>query len=512
MFYSASNGFVPSLQNRVGLSPIHFGPVTMLRPAHWIVLRLVLMATIVAIVPRIACAHVALKTSVPANGARLTAAPRDLRLTFSEAPELAMTRVELVGPDGRVIPLDSFHSAPDSQQVVVARIAGPLTAGAYTVRWQIAGQDGHPVRGRVAFTIFAGAAGLGVMPTAAVESTGVAPTPKGTPTLAPTPNEPQAEPAAPEDAAAFDAESPLYVAVRWLTFVGILLAVGAVAFHYAVLGALQRGPNPRAGLLTSASARAARIGLWAAVTLIVAALLRLCAQTYAFFGVEGFLGLDGVGILLGTTVWGAGWSMQLVAALVLLVAMRRGRSLQPAWGLALVAAVALAFTPALSGHAASVPGISWLAILSDGLHVTGAAGWVGSLFVVLVAGMPAALTLPEDQQGPAVAALINAFSPIALAFAALASATGLFAAWLHVGSVNAIWQSQYGKTLLVKLAVLSVVAATGAYNWRRVKPRLGDAVGTERLKRSATLEVAVAVVVLLVTAVLVATPPATSNP
>ena len=485
--------------------------MTMQRPAHWILMRIVLTATIVASVPRIASAHVALRTSVPAHGARLSVAPQDLRLTFSEVPELAVTRIVLIGPDGTVIPLDALRSAPDSQQVVVARIAGSLMAGAYTVRWQIAGQDGHPVRGRVAFTISAGAAGLGVVPEAGVESTVVAPPADRTPTPAPQPNEPQTEPTAPETTAAFDAGSPLYVAIRWLTFAGILLSVGAVAFHYAVLGTLRRRPNAFPAMLTSASARAARIGSWAALTLIVAALLRLFAQSYALFGVEGFLGLEGIGILVGTTVWGAGWMLQLVSALVLLVALRRRRLLQPAWGLALVAAVALAFTPALSGHAASVPGISWLAVLSDGLHVTGAAGWVGSLFIVLVAGIPAAMALTEDEQGPAVAALINAFSPTALVFAALATATGVFAAWLHVGSVNAIWQSQYGQTLMVKLAVLSIVAATGAYNWRRVKPRLGDALGTQRLRRSAKLEVIVAVLVLLVTAVLVATPPATEG-
>ena len=104
-----------------------------------------------------------------------------------------------------------------------------------------------------------------------------------------------------------------------------------------------------------------------------------------------------------------------------------------------------------------------------------------------------------------VAELVNAFSPTALAFAALVGTTGVFAAWLHVGTIPALWQSTYGKTLLLKLAILSIVGLTGAYNWLRVKPTLGQAEGAHRIRRSGAIEVAVGVAILIVTAVLVAT-------
>jgi putative copper export protein len=65
-----------------------------------------------------------------------------------------------------------------------------------------------------------------------------------------------------------------------------------------------------------------------------------------------------------------------------------------------------------------------------------------------------------------------------------------------------------GKTLLIKLAVLSVVAVTGAYNWLRVKPTLGQSEGAPRIRRCALVELSVGILVLAVTAVLVATPTA----
>lgn len=106
-----------------------------------------------------------------------------------------------------------------------------------------------------------------------------------------------------------------------------------------------------------------------------------------------------------------------------------------------------------------------------------------------------------------MAALVNGFSPTALAFAGTLKLSGLFAAWLHMGSVPALWESNYGRTLLLKLAVLSGVFGTGAYNWLKVKPALGDELSAVRLGRSARVEIGVGALVLLVTAVLVATAP-----
>ncbi len=137
----------------------------------------------------------------------------------------------------------------------------------------------------------------------------------------------------------------------------------------------------------------------------------------------------------------------------------------------------------------------------------GAGGWLGSLLVLLVAGIPAARQLGEGRRGVGVAALVRAFSPTALLFAGILVATGVFASWLHLGSISNLWQSEYGRTLLLKLGIFVLVFGTGAYNFRRVLPVLGEDAGTRRLRRSAGFELAVGAVVLLVTAILVATSP-----
>ncbi len=445
--------------------------------------------------PSAALAHGGLKSSVPASGATLSIAPTELRLVFTEVAELTFTRVELRGPDGTVR-LGSLSFAGSDRRAVVTPIDAPLVAGLYTVTWQVAGADGHPVRGKYTFSIDAGASGLAILPP-----------PGAAGSIAEVHHDPETFP----DAGGFDAGSPLYVVIRWLQFASILVLTGAIAFHLFVLGFLRKKQRPDSPMLRPASQAAARIGFYAALALAAVAVMRLVAQSYAMHAPGSGFAPALMWSMIGRTTWGWGWLLQVLATIGAIAgfsAARRDPSRGGGWRIATVSAVLGAFAPALSGHAASAPTLRPLAILADGLHIMGASGWLGSLLILLAAGIPAAMRLEKDDRGPAVADLVNAFSPTALAFAGLTASAGVFAAWLHLGAIPALWQTQYGKTLLVKLAILGIVTATGAYNFLYVKPRLGKLDGVQHIRRSATIEVGVAAVVLLVTAVLVATPTA----
>lgn len=448
-------------------------------------------------VPLSAYAHQELLRSDPAKGDHLSEVPRTLRLVFNEPVELAVSRLLLTGPNG-VITLSRLRLHPDSSTVLLADIAGPLQSGTYAVTWQVVGSDGHPVRGEFAFTIAPGAVGIAQPVDAGPAAPGQTP--------------PPAE-HHPADAfpmsSGFDAESPLYAAVRWLTFLELLAIIGVLAFRLLVLRLFERNRDTVDDALVVPAAKGAySVGLATVAVLCAALLLRLYAQSYALHGSAQALDPTLIGTMLVRTIWGWGWLLQLAGTIVVLVGLLAVRTREHVgWWIMVPGAVALALTPGLSGHAVATPGVTVLAVMADGLHVLGAGGWLGSLLLVLVVGLPVALRRPAGQRADSVAALINAFSPTALFFAGVVVSTGLFAAWVHLGSVPALWQSAYGRTLLVKLAVLSVVFGTGAYNWLKVRPALGDEVAAHRLRRSAGLEVAVGIIVLAVTAVLVATPP-----
>jgi putative copper export protein len=141
-------------------------------------------------------------------------------------------------------------------------------------------------------------------------------------------------------------------------------------------------------------------------------------------------------------------------------------------------------------------------IAGDWLHVLGGASWLGSLLFVMIVGVPIALTLEPPDRWRSISSLVNAFSPVALVSAAFVVASGVFASWVHLEHLPALWQTNYGRALLVKLGLVLITLAIGAYNFKRVQPQLSTETGTLRLRRSAAAELGVGLLILLVTGLL----------
>lgn len=195
-------------------------------------LFVVLALSLFAVLPSTARAHGSLKSSTPAAASSLTVVPRELRLVFTEAPALAFSRLELLDASGTAVALSPVRLAAETRRALVADIRGTLAAGTYTVVWQIAGDDGHPVRGRYTFTVASGA-----KPTAQMSLDTSPPS-----AAAPAEVRPEAhhDPASMPQGASFGVESVGYVAIRALLYLGLLMAIGAGAFQGAVLHLLQR--------------------------------------------------------------------------------------------------------------------------------------------------------------------------------------------------------------------------------------------------------------------------------
>jgi copper transport protein len=133
----------------------------------------------------------------------------------------------------------------------------------------------------------------------------------------------------------------------------------------------------------------------------------------------------------------------------------------------------------------------------------GAGGWLGTLLLTLAVGLR---EIDPESLGAGAAELFNAFSPVALTFAGLVAATGFISGWINLGSLPPLVTSSYGKVLLIKLALVAFVVSVGAWNWKRMRPSLIAATSTAPIRRSASIEIALGIVVVLVTAVLVAVP------
>lgn len=454
------------------------------------------VAALVIVWPAVLFAHGVLRKSEPANGATLSSVPTVIRLTFSEAPQLAFTRVELIGPDSQRVALSGLRiAAPDSAVVIVADVLGPLSAGRYRIAWQITSDDGHPVRGTVTFRIASGARGLAVSP---MDSAAVPALPS---VVADTTLRPDSI-AQPE--AIFGVDSWPYAVIRLLTYAAILVIVGVVVFSVFVVPTTHhRVPDLGTEFVVDADRRAARTGLIATEVLAILVLARVFAQSYAVRGA-----LPDGDFLFATfgTPWG--WGFLLMSFSIGLLFMALPRSRQATWLLAVVGVVGIALATALWGHAVASGKWTIAAVISDAIHVLAAGGWLGALLLVLIAGIPATAHLQSLGRGQAMRGMVDAFSPMALTFAGTLAATGVIAAVIRIGSWSAVTGSAYGRILLWKLGGVVLILLVGAYNWRRLRPAMdAERVGT--LRRTATAELALGFVVLILTAWLVATPPPT---
>lgn len=439
-------------------------------------------------------AHGGLRSSQPGRGEIVKTLVREIRLNLTETPELAVTSVRLTTERGAEIDLTRPTLVGNSVVIPLSRV---LPDGRYNVAWNTAGRDGHPVSGNFSFEVASNTAASATIAPSAESVTVIQPM---------APMEMHQDTLSLPSAVGFNAESPAYVAIRFVQFTALVILLGAFAFWHVVLRLLRR-KDTRAPLLARTAKHHKRIAVGAATLLVVVGIVRLIAQSYAMHSANQSMIGPMMPMIVGTR-WGIGWLLQMAGAILVIIGLRAVRNNENGWKIGTAGALALAFSPAFSGHAASSPHLPALAVLSDGLHVIGAGGWLGSLFFVAAVGIPAALTLEQDQKGDAVASLINVFSPTALLFAGLVAVTGIFAAWLHIGSIRALFETGYGQTLIVKLAILSLVAATGAYNWLYVRPKLTKPNGTVLLRRTVAVELMIALFVILVTAVLVATPTA----
>lgn len=450
----------------------------------------ILVALLLA-VPVRAFAHAHLVRSEPAADATIMHSPQWIRLWFSEVPEPSMTRIAVTDSAGTVIVVGCAEPRPGDRFGIEISIMQSLIPGKYAVDWTTAGPDGHPSHGRFTFTVAAPAA------TAAARGDSGAPNGNGGGLFVRPPVKSEAT------FGAMNVTSPWFVAARAVEFGALLATIGVVVFRLAVLARLTMFDTESVRRMT---ARVASLGAIAVLFLLGSAVLRAVLQSQMMDA----MGASGSLRAIGATHWGHVLLVQAVAAVIVLAGfIVARRDVRGGWALAAIAAAALAASPALGGHAGASEHLRPLGITLDTVHVVGASGWLGSLLCVLTIGVPIALR--AEQRWQSVAKLIDAFSPVALSCAALTAITGLGTAWLRLGSIGALTGTVYGQVLIVKLAVLSALAVTGAYNWRRVKPSLGTATATSRLRTLGASELAIGCVVIVVTAILVALPTPASS-
>lgn len=115
-----------------------------------------------------AVAHDVLINTDPTDGAKVSVSPQEIRLSFNDPVRPQYDTVTVVGP-GQTYWTDAPPQITGSTVIEPVHELGP--AGAYAVSFRVLSADGHPVEGRVTFTLTTPGSGTPVPPPANANAT-----------------------------------------------------------------------------------------------------------------------------------------------------------------------------------------------------------------------------------------------------------------------------------------------------------------------------------------------------
>ncbi|MDO9455883.1 copper resistance protein CopC [Nocardioides sp.] len=373
-------------------------------------LAAVLVTVVGAAAP--ASAHATLVGTDPAEGEVLAATPDVVTFTFDEPVSLPAGAVQVFDAAGE--PVDSDSTSRDT--VITTDLPDELADGSYVVVWRAISADGHPIAGSLTFSVGA-------------PSAEVAP-----------PQLPDVDPA--------EVRSVLSV-FQGLSYAGLLLASGLVLF----LAWTMRGVR----VDDAVGERVLKVA-WSAAGVALVAGFAGIPLTGAY---QQGLGLDQLGesaavdlALVGDDLVVLG--LQVVGLVVALTQLARPR-------VAIAAAAVATVSPAVVGHSRAIEPV-WLLVTTDVLHLSAGAAWFGGL-VGLVLTLRALSGRERD-----AALVLSRFSAVAAGLLGLLAVTGSLQGWRILGGWDPLFDTTYGRLLLVKVGIAAVVAAIAGFNRWRLLP------------------------------------------
>ncbi|MFF5296375.1 copper resistance CopC/CopD family protein [Paractinoplanes globisporus] len=403
-----------------------------------------------------ASAHAALIGSTPAPGSIIGTSPSEIVVTFSEAITPVTGRIQVLDPAGKRISGTPTVSG-DTLRIPVRRADQPL--GTYLVSYRVISADTHPVGGAITFSVGA----------------------------------PSASPPTAADTTTHRSVALATPVTHFLGYGGLTLAAGPALF----LALLWPRRRSRAGAVRMAYAG---MGL-----IFVATLASLWTQAPASSG-SALWDVSGTEL---TQVLTSSYGLTLIARLAVLAILAgllppllRGDASRARGILVLALAVGGLVTWPLTGHAAAAP-LSPAIVASDVVHIAAMAVWLGGLITLSV-------FLLRRTHPRVLGVLLPAWSRWAALAVVWLVAGGVVQAVVQVGSVPALWRTDYGRLLLAKVAVLAVTLSVAFFARRMVNRRQVVTAGAGRMRRTVGIEVAATVVILGLSAVLVQVNPGRS--
>ena len=206
------------------------------------------------------------------------------------------------------------------------------------------------------------------------------------------------------------------------------------------------------------------IGL-TAVVLLLSSFVILLTRTAEMSGLPLADGLPAVPRVLFKSHYGRVWLIRIAAVAVLCGLWLAGRRDIYARRYSIcmfITAAVIAATRSASGHAADSGDFS-LPEISDWLHLMAASIWGGGLITLSLAVFPQVLRMPGERR-KLIAEIAPGFSRLAGIALFTIVITAAYNGWSEVGSFRALLETVYGKIIVVKIVLLSVLVIIAASN------------------------------------------------
>jgi copper transport protein len=390
-----------------------------------------------------ASAHAYLVKTVPQASVVLTAPPPNVQLTFDEAVEPRFATISVTDAEAHQQATAPPSRSPTNPDTLVVPLKPHMAEGWYLVYWRAISVDGHPVQGAFTFAIGPneGPAPQFVVPKISETAT----------------------------------TTRLLIA-RWAMFLTVMAAIGLFVLRMMIA-------RPVVRRVPGTSLRAVTIAFVVASILGVIAIPVYLDVATSVDSLRSAFAVGALVPLFRVTAFGRAYvdlmicfGLFCIAAWIALWLDRPDREQRTIADLgalsgALLAAGAALLIPGTAGHAAQTSPRG-LSLLLDWLHLVSGSIWMGGLIGLLV--------LWWALSGNRVAGLtvvVPRFSNVAFVSVIVLLGSGIGATIIHMPTIASLWQTSYGKAILVKVALLAVAMLGGAVNLLITKPKLESAKG-----------------------------------
>jgi len=299
------------------------------------------------------------------------------------------------------------------------------------------------------------------------------------------------------------------IAVRAVQLASTAITAGVVIFPAVVADPVLRAAAAL-GIANRFSTWNSRIA-WTGLALIaLSGIAWLLLQTSAMSGRPlGEALADGlVWIVLSQTQFGT-VTIARGAILVLLTLSLALPWTRVRWFGAPMLSAVLVAAIALTGHAAGTVGrIGPVHLAADALHLLAAGTWTGGLVPLLLLLREASRL--NDSNGASIALdAVRRFSTLGIISVVVLLATGLVNSWILIGTLRGLVATDYGRLVLLKVALFGAMLSVATVNRLRLTPSLANPPGSQpqvealrKLTRNITIEIVIGLGVFAVVGVL----------